>query len=841
MQCHEIAANPEGAESASVSVDPRVRLFLRPRRRPSGEVEWDLFHDGERVGTHAKVGRALLVNPDGSRREVAVKLRRDHPLGPPIDPGDASLRFWHEHVCHQIFLQGVNREAIPKVVNPQEHRPSGDLTHPDVIPSCVVCTQARHAIALRGKGELLREGDARGFERRLTGNNAGAQWWSLAHHYDEVLDASLGKDDSACGGCRLRNLGSSACRQHILYVNFYPNEFLLFPVWDTSLEAYLTRANSEALLDRPRNHLVQRLGIAHDVALGLRQLHKAKIWHHDLNPENIVLKKGKSRSHAAIIDLGLSYNADDQHGSNGVKAGDSLNRWPRRLSYAAWECRQDLLEEPIILSATRLEPSKAAFDLDQSSLNWLDYDPPICPGDRIVRLHVGDDRQTFDVLAVERGAEGNYLGIEGSATWAIGEPANFLVERQRGPAADLFSLGMVMIALLIDHPKSRPMRRELEHAQDVVTTLAGAAEPIDPFDLATTLLAHGHAFSTTGKQFVHGRLARYGSYEPLARRALGLALSLTLRGPNGCGAVTVDRRMTDVAPALDKICVWLEKISLESKNSKGGISVDVAKPRDKDNSRRHRADGTLPEDWFQFLPFWQVIDWDGKSQERLLELLRQGYSPDTPQSRETIHEIQATRNAFRVITEFMETLIRFRECRPTGVWARWFRRSERMLPHDLSRIHPAAVSALEKLGHTADIAAAWVKDLQVLYRSARDKWTIRRSINEQVWMGKKHIDAVEIYWEKELPKAYSGWRSEWSERLRRLRGSLEEVRLWLPGEPPSPNFRNMSDLDLQEAANLFRMMLDDVIPALESSPIGPAGDIRSAWIVIGTKVAGKEK
>lgn len=836
MECREFAAaSLEAGDSPVRAPDPRVRLWLKPRRRPSSkEVEWDLFHDDERVGTHARVGRGLLERTDGSRREVAVKLRRDQPLGPPVDPGEASLRFWREYTYHKILRERSGPETIPRVVNTEEHRTSADLTHPDVLPPCAVCLHARHAIALKGKGEILIEGDARGFERRLTGKIAGQHWWSRAHHYDEVLDASLGYDDSACRDCPLRGDAPAGCRDQLVYINFYPNEFLIFPVWEMSLEQLLARSNSEAAVEDPRRHLGLRLAAAHDVALGLRSLHAAKIWHHDLNPENILLGMSSRRFHAAIIDLGLSSSAEDRSGTAGSGPGDASNLWPRRLSYAAWECRQDALEEPIRIRAKRIGPDRAVFELNQSSLNWLDYDPPVCPGDRIVWLAPGRTGQALQIRDVERSAAGDILIFDTPPDRALEDVAEFVIERQRGPAADLFSLGMVMIALLLDHPQGRPIRREIEHAQDVVATLASGPGSVSPFELSTALLAHSHALSSTGKRFFHGRLARYGIYEQLARRALGLALSLTLRGPARCGTVTVDRRRTEAEPALDKVCKLLELIFQESKTSTGRSSVNVGVPTSwQAGVPTRRTKETLPEDWLQFLPFWTTIRWSGKPQVKLSEYLRSERLKLTPDDWEVVHEFQAAENAISVIKDFLVALIRFQEQRPTGLWARWFRKSERQMPAEVAALHVAALSALERLGHSAGIAATWVEDLQGMYRSARDRWLAQRSPGEAALMGKEHLRTVEDYWEQRFPNAFDVWRLEWTQLFGRLKDTFEFLRAWWPGELATPNRRKMTDVDLAEVAHLSHALLVEVLPVLSGNLMGPAGDVRALWIMSG--------
>ena len=60
------------------------------------------------------------------------------------------------------------------------------------------------------------------------------------------------------------------------------------------------------------------LGIARDVAHGLRAAHDAGVVHRDLKPANVMVKAGAER-HAVIMDFGISTSADN--GAEGVVIG----------------------------------------------------------------------------------------------------------------------------------------------------------------------------------------------------------------------------------------------------------------------------------------------------------------------------------------------------------------------------------------------------------------------------------------------------------------------------------------------------------------------------------------
>jgi serine/threonine protein kinase len=856
MKCQEIAVAPllidgKGSSPTPVpnTIDPSVRLLFQPSQHPkTGKVGWDLFHDGEKVGTHARVGRGLVRGADGAFREIALKLRRDEPLGAPIDPGDASHRFWYEFAYHKILnketaakptskiVNAVNK-PIPKIVRVDEHRDGDEHEHPDVMPSCVVCLHARHALALRAKGEVLKEGVDRGYERRLVRPSAPDDWVSLAYHKESVLKDTLGQDQSACGQCPRRADAPGACLVHVVHINFHRNEFLTFPIWKTNLEQLLLKSNNETLLPDPKEHLSQRLFMAYDVAAGLTELHDAKIWHHDLNPENIVVKTMQNRQHAAIIDLGLSHDPHNSSLKSDERTSSSSNLLPRRLEYAATECRPEAINHPVHIHATRIEPDRARFTLSTGSQEyWLKHDPPVCVDDRLARLATGEELKSkprLRVCDVKRRDGKLYLWFEGEIEWNNGETIEFVVERHHGPAADLFSFGMVMIAMLLDHPKLELIRRELDQAQHVVASLAKGPDPISPFDLATALLTHPNAFSAVGRRFFYSRLARYGDYEQLARRALGLAFSLLLRGPERSGAVTIDRRLTNAGPALKHVRELLRKLHQEVQLPLS-LKVEAKAPSSPEVEISNRRDNaSLPADWREFLPFWRMILWNGKPQAKLLKRLKEGSLRFATASRDYVCEFQAVENSIAVIKDFLATLIRFRERRPTGFFAGLFRTAERRMPSELAGQFPAATSALERLRRAMDVAAAWVVELQNKYRAALDRWLKRRSAVEAANLGKDLLESIRRYWQVGFSKAFHAWRATRLQLLDRLKRAFEAFQAWWPrhDEPGAPKPRKMTDTHLDEAASLSKNLLNEAVPKLSGDPMGPAGDVHALWIV----------
>jgi serine/threonine protein kinase len=840
MKCYEIALAPCPELSPEQEPrDPRVRVFLEPRRvagAPGSLMEWELLHDAESVGTLARVGRGWLADPGGGLREVALKLRRDQPLGAPIDPIAVEVKFRNEFQSHQRLIDRDPSQPAPGIVGLIEHRGDAGSQGPDELPPCVFCTQARHAIPLQRAGRPLWQGESRGFERRLRGDDP-TEHWSLDYHLDQILEHSLGQDDSACGSCRIRGHGPEACRHHVALVNFHENQFLIFPRWSSSLQEELQQSNGEHPLKDPDKHLLTRLALASDISEGLDTLHRAGIWHHDVNPENICVQSVNDSLRAALIDLGLSFDAANESRPN---ADPSL--WPRRLSYAAWECRRDAREEPIRLKSYWVSAQEATFELDQSDLNWLVHEPPLCAGDR---LWASLSRaEPIEVLDVHRGGAEHRFRARESTLFRQGECADLEVERQRGPAADLFGLGMVLLAMILDHPQGRPIRRELERAQDVLATLPPIRGPEARWALGSALLAHPQAFSPPGRRFFRRRLDRYGPFALMATRALGLAFSLALRGPSETGVAMTDRGTGDASVALLSIRESIKSLHEAVRRGETGSvpsTKSVSRPRTSRVARASkasiaaRANTTVVADWRAYLPYWRRPTWDGKPQKRLLErldgrALPTQFVPTTHQS-EIMQQLQAVRDAIQLVEEFLNDLIAFQLDRPRGLlgWMPW-NWAARALPLELAQAFPAALSAAQQLRIAPDLARSWLSLRQGEFQTLRDAWIQKRSTWERVWMDSQDNQLILPYWTDKIRDASERWRLGWADRISALEEWLADLNRWWPPDPQRTRSARFTDADLEQAATGAGALLEKRLPWLSERLLGPAGDVEADWI-----------
>ena len=88
------------------------------------------------------------------------------------------------------------------------------------------------------------------------------------------------------------------------------------------------------------------LGIARDVADGLRAAHDAGVVHRDLKPANVMIKSGAER-HAVIMDFGISTSADN--GAEGVVIGTLEYMAPEQAEGASVDARADIYAFGLIL------------------------------------------------------------------------------------------------------------------------------------------------------------------------------------------------------------------------------------------------------------------------------------------------------------------------------------------------------------------------------------------------------------------------------------------------------------------------------------------------------------
>jgi serine/threonine protein kinase len=299
-----------------------------------------------------------------------------------------------------------------------------------------------------------------------------------------------------------------------------------------SIEARLRRSRDVVRHD-PRDSatlrslldLRLRVDLFRQALRGVESLHGRGIPHLDINPENICLKERKGRVEAQLIDLGMAANPDltskDQH---------EKRLWPRRADFAAEECQRSGITSTRHLFV-RVAPGQLASPI------------PACRGDQLADEDPASVRKPrlFEVVSVVRrevripgfGAFPYQFEVDGAPEAGAGPTAlELTLIPQRGLAADIFSLGMVLAALLLHETSGDELRRELVKIEESLLShweCAGSDPgPIPGRVLVRRVLSRPDEHTRWFRQRV-AALRVYAEATPLAEELLGIALRALLR------------------------------------------------------------------------------------------------------------------------------------------------------------------------------------------------------------------------------------------------------------------------------------------------------------------------
>jgi serine/threonine protein kinase len=565
-----------------------LRLELNAHPGEEGLV-LELLHDDRQIGTLARVfgGRVGLGEVSVP---VAVKLQRDIALSQE-DRGSVAAKFDKERNVHRRLQDSAEGAAGQERIVRQLEVWKGPVEHEaDSLEPCILCARARHGLTPRCPEcndpaavlEELQLTDDRG----LRCGRCNRQFWSTPKTRDAILEATL-RHDPACRGCALEHSPDpDGCRASAVFLNFFRNRVLLLERLDLDLEDYLrwrrdqappgTRRAARQAFDEHHRLLRERrdrlpgpsvrkifdlflvADLFSDILAGVEHLHRQEVAHLDLKLANVCVRFRGADLEVKLIDLGLS---DDPHTLAYLRQAEGpLSLW---TDFSAPEFRRPRAH-PLALCGRLRED---ACELDWPSPESASPDLP-CPGDLVFFEDRDLAQQRWRVVDVRPGRAG-WLLVQAVAEsryrpW-LGEARSLspfgpeapvrtglevVLERHCGFPADVYSLGMLLLAVLVGSPDVADFREALPSVQIELEADARAPTSRPSRALVQQLLSKPSKHLQVFHAYVH-RLSVYGIAQPLAEELLGMVLRATLRGDPRAFYLT--DRGADARPALRRL------------------------------------------------------------------------------------------------------------------------------------------------------------------------------------------------------------------------------------------------------------------------------------------------
>jgi serine/threonine protein kinase len=528
----------------------------------------EFLHDERQTGTLARVCGGQIGLGEVSV-PVAVKLQRDSALSQE-DRGSVAAKFDKERNVHRRLQDsGRTGDGHERIVRQLEVWTGEAGEEADSFEPSILCARARHALTPRcpecNDPEALLEELQLTDDYGLRCSRCHRQFWSTPKTREAILGATL-RRDPACHGCEMEHSPQlNGCQNTATFLSFFRNRVLLLERLDLDLDDYLrwksdqgpigprraARQGFEAhrRLVQERRARLQGPSVAKiadlltsadlfsEILSGAEYLHQRGVAHLDLKPANVCVRFRGSDLEVKIIDLGLS---DDPNTLAYLRQAEGpLSLW---TDYSAPEFRKPRSRPVQVDGRFREEACELVWPRPQTPAQ----DVP-CPGDTLLFEDRELAKQRFRVVAVRPGAQGR-LSVQAKLEprhilWLgeavplpafgpesrLGAGLAVVLEKYCGFPADVYSLGMLLLAVLVGHPDVGDFRESLPGVQIELEESLRERPPL-PSRAAVQLLLrepskHLHVFQS----YVH-RLDVFGAARPLAEELLGLVLRATLRG-----------------------------------------------------------------------------------------------------------------------------------------------------------------------------------------------------------------------------------------------------------------------------------------------------------------------
>lgn len=562
-----------------------------PATVPGGRrLRLELLHEehgsSAELPTYARVFRGR-VGQNEWWVPVAVKLQRDAALSG--EERDAVVaKFNSERIIHIDQIQNEVAEAdldrLP-IVRQLDIWPEGHEA--GTLKPCIVCEHARHAL----KPRCVKEDEVLTFEDwgqdvadpMLKCQGCGSQYSHNATNQRQILEATVQKDP-ACEDCKNRHGSKEVCLASASFLSFFPSRILLYDLLDLDLHDFLTWRKHKPP-DTGRDHARRRFAEYHtpaengktkgetngttsselrrlrEVAALFSQtleaiefLHRKGIAHIDLKPHNICLKIRGSEIDVKVIDLGLAEDPKLVEYLRDAKGLPAL-----RTDFAAPEVHKPRVHLPGV--HYRCAADHCLLIFEPKPLGQMNpEDPLFCPGDQAelkpdentrIKLKIVAARETGTTLEVDAIVLGTSHERQGDAS--------IVLDKQLGPAADVFSLGMILLCLLADETELESYRKELA---GLVRILLPRSEDLRRTSVRKLLRGLRKSRNNEMPNFCQliDRLSSNESIAGLAYDLLGIVLRCTLRLPNFANGESENEPFTYVAHRGDDAGTGLQRL-----------------------------------------------------------------------------------------------------------------------------------------------------------------------------------------------------------------------------------------------------------------------------------------
>jgi len=445
----------------------QFRLEIAVRTEGPRE-EFECLHDPEKVGTFARVYAGQLRQGNFTL-PLAVKIQRDAAMRSE-QAQSVAAKFDCERLAYRRLEHRYGRDA--GVAHHHDFSSSDDV-HAVSLPPSILCKYASHAlepVCPDCRTALIERPSAENEDRALICPTcANAKSYINHPSTKQLLIETVVRQSPACEGCRI---STEECLRSAKFLNFFPARLLAFERLDLDLADFLKEFEQPELRkNRPAfwtNYqaakatdktakLPEILAIFRAIVASVTKLHHAGVTHYDLKPNNICLSASDGRLKARLIDLGFA-DVTETHLAylrqvQGLRQVES--------DYASPE-----LERPVIsLSQVRTQRDGESVRVAVQPIPIgvaSAFDPLVIPGDRgCLSSPAGSWSGKIREVQTENHQLILKLDLGECPPFVATTPLRLEIYRSGGAAADLYSLGIILLELLTQETDIAGLRTAL--------------------------------------------------------------------------------------------------------------------------------------------------------------------------------------------------------------------------------------------------------------------------------------------------------------------------------------------------------------------------------------------